>query len=391
MEIDYPYFFEARTYPLHNKPDAYGQFVRMKAYAGENAFLANSIEQLQQKGNGKFLCGYLAYELNADFEKIPSPDSGKSIAPLQFFEPEKMQFYDKMEEDQDCDFSVEWIEKPRADFSKKEYIETVRAIQAHLQAGDIYELTFCMQLKGKARIRNPYAFYNQLCRLNPAPFSALLKQKNLWLFSASPERFLVKRDRLIASQPIKGTIRRSSDKTEDEKLKKELFLSEKERAENVMIVDLVRNDLSRIAQKNSVEVKELFGLHTFPTVHQLISTIEARVKDDIDTIDILRACFPPGSMTGAPKISAMQIISALEKNKRGLFSGSLGYLTPDGDFDFNVVIRSVIYDENTHEISIPIGGAITLKSKPEAEYEECKLKAAATIKALALEPEDILW
>jgi para-aminobenzoate synthetase component 1 len=200
--------------------------------------------------------------------------------------------------------------------------------------------------------------------------------------SGSPERFIRKKGNAISSQPIKGTAKRSEDPQLDEALKNELCHSTKEKAENVMIVDLVRNDLSRIAQRDSVKVDELFGLYSFRTVHQLISTISAEVDAEIEFKEIMRALFPMGSMTGAPKISAMKLIEKYENFRRGMFSGSVGYISPKGNFDFNVIIRSILYDEAKRVVSCPVGGAITIQSDPESEYEECLLKVEALQKAL---------
>ncbi len=209
--------------------------------------------------------------------------------------------------------------------------------------------------------------------------SCYYKAGEHYLISSSPERFLKKKGERILSQPIKGTIRRGKNPQEDENLKQELAFSPKERSENVMIVDLVRNDLSRIAQRGSVQVDQLFGIYTLPSVHQMISTISCRVKPELNFTDILRAVFPMGSMTGAPKISAMNLIDSHEKFKRGWFSGCAGYITPEGDFDFNV---SIMYNEQEQKISFPAGSAITIGSNPEKEYEECLLKAAAMRKVL---------
>ena len=199
---------------------------------------------------------------------------------------------------------------------------------------------------------------------------------------ASPERYLLKKGTKIISQPIKGTSRRSADALEDEQIKIDLLNSEKERSENIMIVDLVRNDLSRTAAKGSVNVEELCGAYSFKQVHHLISTITSEVKEGFSALDVLKTTFPMGSMTGAPKISAMQIIEKLEETKRGLYSGSVGYFTPDGDFDFNVVIRSILYNQAENYVSFSVGSAITAGSDPESEYAECLLKAKAMLQVL---------
>jgi para-aminobenzoate synthetase component 1 len=202
------------------------------------------------------------------------------------------------------------------------------------------------------------------------------------MLSASPERFVKKVGSKVISQPIKGTARRSSDKEEDERIKAELTRDPKERSENIMIVDLVRNDLSKTALKGSVRVEELCKAYTFQQVHQLISTVVSEVSEKIDVVDIIISLFPMGSMTGAPKISAMEIIEELEETKRGLYSGAVGYFSPNNDFDFSVVIRSILYHKKEKYVSFSVGGAITAQSEIEKEYNECMLKAEAMKKAL---------
>ena len=202
------------------------------------------------------------------------------------------------------------------------------------------------------------------------------------MLSASPERYLKKVGEKVISQPIKGTAKRSFDIEQDAFLKKELKNSAKERSENIMIVDLVRNDLSHTATKGSVVVEELCQVYTFKQVHQMISTIISKVDATVSPVEIIKTTFPMGSMTGAPKVSAMKIIEELEVTKRGLYSGAVGYFTPTGDFDFNVVIRSILYDAKKQYLSFSVGSAITAQSIPENEYEECLLKAKAMFEVL---------
>jgi para-aminobenzoate synthetase component 1 len=224
--------------------------------------------------------------------------------------------------------------------------------------------------------------YNQLNNISPTPFSGFFKFNQNYILSATPERFLCKRGNKLISQPIKGTAKRSSSVLEDEKIKSNLKNSEKEQAENVMIVDLVRNDLTKSAIKGSVKVEELFGIYSFPQVHQMISTISCEIDPHLHFIDAIKNTFPMGSMTGAPKIKAMQLIDEYEKTKRGIYSGSFGCISPNGDFDFNVIIRSILYNATTKYLSYHVGGAITYASDPEKEYEECLLKASAIMKVL---------
>ena len=265
----------------------------------------------------------------------------------------------------------------------EDYSQTIDKIKYHLHRGDIYEMNYCIQLLQQCSI-DPLPVYKNLTQFSPSPFSCFAKVNEHYLMSASPERFIAKKGLKIFSQPMKGTSKRSKNKTEDDILKNQLWQNEKERAENVMIVDLVRNDLSRIANRGSVKVDELFGVYTFPAVHQMISTVSAGLREGIFFTDIIKAMFPMGSMTGAPKVRAMQLIEEVENFKRGIFSGSVGYIDPNGDFDFNVVIRSIIYNSETNQLSIPAGSAITAKSHPMQEYNECLLKAKGMLTALGI-------
>lgn len=267
-------------------------------------------------------------------------------------------------------------------FGKEEYIRTVQSIKKRILAGEVYEMNFCQEFYASGVEINPAQVFRHLQELSPAPFSAILRKDNIYLISSSPERFLRKEGTHLYSQPIKGTRRRGNNAAEDQRLKEELSADEKERAENVMIVDLVRNDLSRIAARGSVKVDELFGIYSFEQVHQMISTISCTLKPDTSFAEILRATFPMGSMTGAPKIRAMELIEKYERSRRGLYSGALGVITPQGDFDFSVVIRSILYDSEKKYVSITVGSAITHRSDPEKEYEECLLKAKGMLLAL---------
>ncbi|RYG18379.1 MAG: anthranilate synthase component I family protein, partial [Chitinophagaceae bacterium] len=215
-----------------------------------------------------------------------------------------------------------------------------------------------------------------------SPFSGFLKIKDKYILSATPERFLSKGGNVLTSQPIKGTAKRSANNIEDSNIKENLKNSKKDQAENVMIVDLVRNDLTKSAVKGTVKVDELFGIYTFPQVHQMISSISCELAPDVHLIDAIKNTFPMGSMTGAPKLKAMQLIDKFERSKRGAYSGSFGYITPNGDFDFNVVIRSILYNQATKYLSFQVGGAITYQSDAEQEYEECLLKASAIMSVL---------
>ena len=252
----------------------------------------------------------------------------------------------------------------------------------HIQRGDIYEVNYCIEFGVKNIEIDPLLLYQSLNQVTEAPFSVFYRSKGKYLLSGSPERYLKKEGNKLISQPIKGTIKRGVDKKEDETLKKQLLNDPKERAENVMIVDLVRNDLSRVASKGSVKVEELFGVYSFKTVHHLVSTISCSIDESVHPIDAIKATFPMGSMTGAPKISAMELIEKHEDFKRGLYSGAFGCFLPDGDFDFNVIIRSIMYNKKLKTLSFPVGGAITAGANGTQEYSECLLKAEGMKKAI---------
>lgn len=297
-------------------------------------------------------------------------------------ETEILSIINTIDDPQNTDFNKTVPIEIKQRLTKNEYIEKINAIKQHIQAGDIYEMNFCQEFYSTDIVLNPVVTYLKLNQASPMPFSAFFKWNQCYALCASPERFIRKQGSNIISQPIKGTIRRGNTAAEDAQLMAELYNNPKERAENVMIVDLVRNDLSRTAAKGSVKVKELFGIYTFPQVHQMISTIEAKIKEENLYLDAIKHAFPMGSMTGAPKIRAMQLIEDYESTKRGLYSGCIGYFTPDKDFDFNVVIRSIQYNAVNKYLSFITGGAITINAAAESEYDECLLKAKAMIKIL---------
>jgi para-aminobenzoate synthetase component 1 len=344
--------------------------------------------------------GYLAYDLKNDVENLSSKNfDGLGFPDLYFFQPKKLFFfkdnqveiqYLKMVDDEikdDLETIPKYEEDPCDDLKndikiklrihKDEYFEKVDKMLAHIHRGDIYEANFCQEFYAEDTTINPLETYNKLNAISNPPFATFLKCDDKYLLSASPERYLKKDHQKIISQPIKGTAKRSDNLEEDEQLKSMLLKDEKERSENIMIVDLVRNDLSKTAIKGSVKVEELCKIYTFDQVHHMISTIASKVETSTHPVDIIKSTFPMGSMTGAPKISAMKIIENLEETKRGIYSGSVGYFSPEDNFDFNVVIRSIVYNEAKQYISYSVGGAITSKSNPLHEYEECLVKAKA--------------
>ncbi|MCE3278705.1 MAG: anthranilate synthase component family protein [Bacteroidetes bacterium] len=376
------------------------QEIVIKSY--ESVF--SELQEFYTKNKG-WLFGFLSYDLKNSIEDLSSQNhDGHRFPLLHFFSPKvviliknetiHLQFDDNnISADQaqniyDLTFSdsaqlstTDKIEIHNR-ISKEEYINTFNKIKQHIERGDIYEINLCQEFYSENAEIDPPAVFNKLDKTSLAPFSAFCKLNEHYILSASPERFLKKKGNKIISQPMKGTIKRAEDKLKDEELKQQLGNDKKEQNENVMIVDLVRNDLSKIAKRGTVNVDELFGIYSFAQVHQMISTISCELKENISFSDILNATFPMGSMTGAPKVSAMKIIEETESTMRGAYSGALGYIDPSGDFDFNVIIRSILYNSNNKYLSFMTGSAITSKAEAETEYEECLLKAKAMFEVL---------
>nr|WP_285897030.1 aminodeoxychorismate synthase component I [Antarcticibacterium sp. W02-3] len=413
------------------RTDHYNAFENLKEY---------------QETTADWIFGYLSYDLKNDVEDLSSSNfDGLEFPDLYFFQPTKLiqiigqkavfHYLKMVDDEMESDFeeiglvesgerredsldvgkveSGEWREDSRdvgkvergewkekishsgkkakafpgngitSRISKEQYLEKVGRMLSHIHRGDIYEANFCQEFFAENRVIEPLQVFQKLNDISVSPFAVYLKLGEHHLLSASPERYIKKKDQKIYSQPIKGTAPRSANAEEDEQIAANLVNDPKERSENIMIVDLVRNDLSRIARRGTVRVEELCKVYSFKQVHQMISTISAEVDEAIPAVEILRATFPMGSMTGAPKISAMKIIEELEETKRGLYSGAVGYFNPQGDFDFNVVIRSILYNSAKKYVSFSVGGAITSKSIPEKEYEECLLKARAMRQVLS--------
>ena len=367
----------------------------------------NSFENLKQyqQTTQDWLFGYLSYDLKNDVEVLYSANfDGLQFPDLFFFQPKKLFLLkgnqlevhylmlcdDELEEDFEVIIKSTDLPRPVTDdnlqiqqrISKEKYLEKVDSLLAHIHRGDIYEVNFCMEFYAENVAINPLDKFLKLNHISEPPMAVFFKNHHHFLLSASPERYIQKVGNEIISQPIKGTSKRFLDFEEDQNSKDNLQSDPKERAENIMITDLVRNDLSRTAEKGSVQVAELCGVYSFRQVHQMISTITSTLKADYKAIDVLRTTFPMGSMTGAPKVSALKIIEDIEETKRGLYSGAVGYFTPTGDFDFNVVIRSILYNQEKKYVSFSVGSAITSLSIPEMEYEECMLKAKAMFAVL---------
>lgn len=368
-----------------------------------SAGAGNALDQLQSFIDEKnsWLFGHLGYDLKNEIEQLSSSNPDNLQFPdLFFFEPEVIVRLSEKEieiEAENPSIVYKEIKETgintesynRAAFniqnrlSQEEYISTVKKLKQHILRGDCYEINFCQEFFAEHCVIDPLAVYNKLSHISPNPFSALYRINDKWLLCASPERFLKRQGNKILSQPIKGTSKRIfNNEFADNKSKDELFHSAKDRSENVMVVDLVRNDLSRVCKEGTVRVDELYGVYSFPQVHQMISTVSGELKEAIEFTDIIRAAFPMGSMTGAPKKRVMQLIEQYEKTMRGIFSGAVGYISPGSDFDFNVVIRSIMYNATAKYLSFEAGSGITWYSDPELEWEECLLKAGAIKKVL---------
>ncbi|HRZ31836.1 MAG TPA: anthranilate synthase component I family protein [Flavobacterium sp.] len=399
------------TNKYHQKYSTYDLVLAVDAFTSIKTDYFNAFEDLQQyqSHTKDWLFGSLSYDLKNDTEALTSKNFDGLVFPdLYFFQPKKLFFlkenqlevqYLRLCDDEITDdFSAILNANAASDLtpessglgeikiqqriSKEAYLEKVSKMLEHIHHGDIYEANFCMEFYSEEVQINPLEIYQKLNKISEPPFAVYFKNSHHYLLSASPERYLKKEGTKVISQPIKGTSRRIPDPILDEQSKIDLENNPKERAENIMIVDLVRNDLSRTATKGSVEVEELCKIYTFKQVHQMISTIVSQVEITTSPVEILKTTFPMGSMTGAPKISAMQIIEKLEETKRGLYSGAIGYFTPEGDFDFNVVIRSILYNAENQYLSFSVGSAITSEATPEGEYEECLLKAKAMFEVL---------
>jgi para-aminobenzoate synthetase component 1 len=376
--------------------------------AGHEAMLeadtGNALEQLDDfiKDADRIIPGFLSYDLKNEIEALESNHhDGLDFPDLFFFIPKHQLLFNAEEvaissanpeavyqsilatTEPSGAFTFNGLIKSR--FNREAYVRTVENLQQHIRRGDIYEINLCQEFYSENYTIDPLAAFLTLNRISPTPFANFFKKGSHFIISATPERFLKRKQNRLISQPIKGTAKRNPDSAADEINKNALLNSEKERSENVMIVDLVRNDLTKCALPGTVRVDELFGIYTFPQVHQMISTISCQIDEQTPVSAILKSTFPMGSMTGAPKISAMKLIERFEKTKRGVYSGSVGYFRPNGDFDFNVIIRTILYNAAKNYLSFQVGSAITHLADAEQEYEECLLKAKAIFKVLGQE------
>ncbi|MFN3968384.1 anthranilate synthase component I family protein [Flavobacterium sp.] len=397
-------FLDSNDY--QQKYSSYDCVLAVDAFTSIKTDHHNAFEDLKQyqQQTKDWLFGYLAYDLKNDTEALQSKNfDGLDFPDLFFFQPKKLFLFkgDELEihylrmcdDEIESDFAeiVTYLQpttynlQPKINqrISKENYLAKVTEMLSHIHRGDIYEANFCMEFYAENAKIDSLDIYQKLNNISHPPFAAYFKNNHQYLLCASPERYLRKDGNKVISQPIKGTAKRYIDEVLDENAKTNLAQNPKERSENIMIVDLVRNDLAHTATKGSVEVEELCGIYSFEQLHQMISTVVSTVDHSTSPIEILRTTFPMGSMTGAPKISAMKIIEELEETKRGLYSGAVGYFTPNNDFDFNVVIRSILYNVESEYLSFSVGSAITSQAVPELEYEECLLKAKAMFEVLS--------
>jgi len=393
--------YKKDNYHRYDQLIGVGEEVSIKAKRGESSF-----EQLKKwhEKEADWLFGYLSYDLKNEVEALSSNNKNVFQWPdMLFYQPsvvlafegEELVVHSLVLEPAEvvakiCEHIViergEAIVPPviESGMTKEYYLESVAAVREHIIAGDIYEMNLCQEFFAENYEVDPLLLFRKLNAIAKAPFAIFFRWEDAYLCCASPERFIQKRKDLVISQPIKGTIARGGTEEEDVRLQQDLHVSIKDRAENVMIVDLVRNDFARSCQPGSVKVNELFAIYPFEQVSHMISTVSGLLREEVHFSEVLRNAFPMGSMTGAPKVMSMQLIERYEKCRRGLYSGAVGYITPDGDFDFNVVIRSILYDAVKKYLSFQVGGAIVFDSVPEKEYEECLLKAKGMLEVLGV-------
>jgi para-aminobenzoate synthetase component 1 len=386
--------------------DPYGKFdtiIAVGAKAELTARAGDAFAQLSafRNANPGWITGFFGYDLKNETENLQSNNPDQLDFPdLYFFAPKiiisikgnTVEITGRNEEE--IFETIERLElshgkqqraiKLQPRFSRPEYVETVEKIQQHIVRGDIYVTNFCQEYFAEDTVINPLSIFSNLNNVSPTPFSTFFKWKGNYIMCASPERFLAKRGSKLISQPIKGTARRDADEAIDKTIIEELRNHPKELQENVMIVDLVRNDLTHSAKPGTVKTEELYSIQSFKQVHQMVSTVVCELRDDVSAVEAVKNTFPMGSMTGAPKISAMQLMEQYERSKRGVYSGAVGYFSPDDDFDFNVVIRTLLYNSTKKYLSFHVGSAITYHANAEQEYEECLLKAKAILEVLGV-------
>jgi para-aminobenzoate synthetase component 1 len=393
----------------NNFADPYSKFDALIAIGAKDELIAqagNAFDKLEgfRKKHPGWFTGFFGYDLKNETENLSSAHNDYLQFPdLYFFVPEHLIIIKGNEVEIIADDPSKIFEsiqqqtlnlpddRPitkvnlQSRISKTAYLNTVEKIKTHIKQGDIYVTNFCQEFFAENVAIDPLAVFLKLNEISPNPFTAFFKYNDNYILCASPERFLAKRGEKLISQPIKGTAKRGKDFDEDELIKRQLRNHAKELQENVMIVDLVRNDLTRSAEAGTVKIEELFGIYSFTQVHQMISTVICELNKGIRAVQAIKNSFPMGSMTGAPKISSMQLMEQYEHSRRGVYSGVIGYFGPDNDFDFNVVIRTLLYNKSSEYLSFHVGSAITYHADPEKEYEECLLKAKAILEVLGQE------
>lgn len=343
-------------------------------------YVSNNISTKFLDAGNKTIC-FISYDYKNEIEGFKAKDNNPLQFPEVIFSEIEEEFYLDELGVENSPISDEKIEI-KATVSREKYLQKAAKLKEHIQQGDIYEINYCISFEAFDVTINPLLIFEKLHAITKAPYAALAKFDSKYIISSSPELFLIKKGDQLITKPIKGTAKRSDDKQVDEQIKQTLRNSLKEQTENVMIVDVARNDLSRVAKKGSVKVEKLFDIESFQQVHQMVSTVTCDLKPDTSLKDIIHATFPMASMTGAPKIKAMQLIDEYELYNRGPYSGTLGYIDEHGDFELSVLIRSIFYDEEKHYLSFSVGSAITAMCNPEEEYEECLLKAKAMMEVL---------
>ena len=398
-------WLDSNAYPnIHNKYQA------ILAVDADYVFQTDSTEALNdlkeyRKTNKDWLFGYLSYDAENPLDKeINKKTDYLEFSKLSFFHPSKIFFIKKdgielhyssdkeneIKSDWEAINNVEIQDNPQAELnlqikaklSKQEYLDKVRKIKAYIEKGELIEINFCQEFYSQTALQHPLSVYQHLNEISKTPFAAYLRMGDKYALCASPERYLSNTNGEIKSQPIKGTAKRKNNILEDRKARMALEKDEKEVLENTITTEMIVDELYAIAEEGSVQVTELSKVYTFEQVHQLISTIICQLNPELDAVDVIKATYPMGSMTGIPKMNSLAIIDEIENFHRGLYSGSIGYFAPNGDFDFNVVIRSILYNATNNYVSFASGGAITALSDPEKEYEESMLKVQAMAKVL---------
>jgi para-aminobenzoate synthetase component I len=344
--------------------------------------------------------GYFGYDLKNQTDRLLSQNMDNTNAPKAYFYIPKIVIYirnneltieskHKSPDDIHSEISKWKINDKSYNISnkkiqnrtpKEDYLKDVANIRKHIIDGDVYELNYCQEyFIENTEIDKPLNLFFTLNALAQTPFAAYQKIDGVYTICASPERFFMKNSKNITSQPIKGTAKRGESKSEDDRIMQSLTNDEKNKAENIMIVDLVRNDFAKSCKTGSIKVEKLFEIKTFNLVHQMVSTVVGELKPSVHVIDAIRNAFPMGSMTGAPKHMAMQLIDTYEKTSRNIYSGAMGYFEPNTDCDFNVIIRTIIYNSKNKYLSYQVGGAIVYDSIPEEEYLETLVKAKGMV------------